>query len=218
MAFSRGEHCVVLPGVSIGDGTRLGNFVLIRSGATIGQECVIGSNVDIEGDGVCIGNHVSLQSFVYVTCGVVIEDEVFCGPRVTTMNDRRMSYRRRSLTFVRQAPYYFNIILGSLGAAPLDLIGLGHIVNMLPERATWAVGGIGTHQLDANAMGIAAGGHVRVGLEDNLFYDRRRADLADNARLVARVARIARELGREPASGTEARKLIGLPSQRRRAA
>ena len=107
-------------------------------------------------------------------------------------------------------PFYFNIILGSLGSAPLDLIGLGHMVSMLPLGATWACGGLGRYQLPANVMSIAAGGHVRVGLEDNVHYDWRVRDHTDNEQLVARVARIAREMGREPATAAEAREIIGL--------
>lgn len=103
MTPSRGNNCVVQDGVSIGEGTRLGNFVFIRSQTTIGAGCIIGSFVDIEGD-VVIGADVSLQSGCYVTRGVVIEDEVFCGPRVITMNDKRMSYRRTAVPFLRSAP------------------------------------------------------------------------------------------------------------------
>jgi uncharacterized protein (DUF849 family) len=114
---------------------------------------------------------------------------------------------------VLRPPYYANIILGSLGAAPLDLVALGHIVGLLPPGTTWSVGGLGQFQLDANVMGIAAGGHVRVGLEDNIHYDRARQDLADNARLVARIARIGAEMGREPATPAEARAIIGLPTR-----
>lgn len=113
---------------------------------------------------------------------------------------------------VLHPPYYFNIILGSLGAAPLDLVGLGHMVSMLPPGATWSVGGLGQYQLDANVMSISAGGHVRVGLEDSIHYDRARTQLADNAQLISRVARIAREMGREPATPSEARRMIGLVS------
>jgi uncharacterized protein (DUF849 family) len=111
---------------------------------------------------------------------------------------------------ILRPPHYANIILGSLGAAPLDLVGLGHLVGLLPAGATWSVGGLGRYQLDANVMGIAAGGHVRVGLEDNIHYDRGRQDLADNPSLVARIARIGREMGREPATPAEARAVIGL--------
>lgn len=99
----RGQFCVIFPDVTMGEGTRLGNFVLIRSNTVIGDDCTIGSYVDIEGE-VTIGDHVSLQSGCYITRGVVIEDEVFCGPRVITMNDKRISHRRSALTFVRSAP------------------------------------------------------------------------------------------------------------------
>jgi 3-keto-5-aminohexanoate cleavage enzyme len=116
---------------------------------------------------------------------------------------------------ILRPPYYFNIILGSLGAAPLDLTGLGYIVSLLPPTATWAVGGLGRYQLDANVMAVAAGGHVRVGLEDNIHFDRQRTELADNVRLVERISRIAREMGREPATAQEARELIGLQSSHR---
>lgn len=112
---------------------------------------------------------------------------------------------------ILEPPYYYNLLLGSLGASPLDLVTLGHMVSLLPEGATWAVGGIGRFQLDANVLAIAAGGHVRVGLEDNLYYDRRRQTLATNPRLVERVARIGREVGREPATAAQAGRMIGLP-------
>lgn len=110
-------------------------------------------------------------------------------------------------------PYYFNLILGTLGAAPLDLVGLGHMVMLLPPGATWAVGGLGRYQLAANVMSMAAGGHVRVGLEDNIYYDQHKKEFADNPRLVARIARIGCEMGREPATPAEARQIIGLPAQ-----
>ena len=58
-------------------------------------------------------------------------------------------------------------------------------------------------------MGIVLGGHVRVGFEDNVFYSK--GVLADsNAQLVARIARIAKEVGREVATPEEARKILGL--------
>lgn len=112
---------------------------------------------------------------------------------------------------VLRPPYYANLILGSLGAAPLDLVGLGHLISLLPPGTVWSAGGIGRFQLDANVLGIAAGGHVRTGIEDNLHFDRERRVLADNARLVERIARIGREMGREPATPAEARGIIGLP-------
>jgi acetyltransferase-like isoleucine patch superfamily enzyme len=98
-----GRNSIISENAQIGEHTRIGNFVFIRDDTIIGHDCVIGSYVDIEGD-VRIGDFVSLQSGCYLTRGVVIEDEVFCGPRVVTMNDKPISYRRPVLKFTRQAP------------------------------------------------------------------------------------------------------------------
>ena len=111
---------------------------------------------------------------------------------------------------VLKPPYYFNLILGSLGTAPLDLLGLGHMISMLPNGAAWSVGGLGQWQLAANTLAIASGGHVRLGLEDNIHYNKERTVLATNPQLVERIIRIAKELGREPASPLETRELLGL--------
>jgi uncharacterized protein (DUF849 family) len=54
------------------------------------------------------------------------------------------------------------------------------------------------------------GGHVRVGLEDNLWWDDDRTELATNVRLVERLVAIGRAMGREPASTGEVRQLLGL--------
>jgi UDP-2-acetamido-3-amino-2,3-dideoxy-glucuronate N-acetyltransferase len=103
MSSLQGQHCVIADDAEIGEGTRIGNFVLIRDRTVIGRGCVIGSYLDIEGD-VRIGDHVSMQSRCYVTRGVIIEDEVFCGPGVLTMNDKRIAHRRPSLKFSPAAP------------------------------------------------------------------------------------------------------------------
>jgi acetyltransferase-like isoleucine patch superfamily enzyme len=99
----QGQFCTIFPDVEVGEDTRMGNYVMIRSATRIGRGCVIGSYVDIEGD-VRIGDHVSLQSGCYITRGVTIGDQVFCGPHIVTMNDRNISYRRPSMKFVRNAP------------------------------------------------------------------------------------------------------------------
>lgn len=112
---------------------------------------------------------------------------------------------------VLRPPYYFNLLLGSRGTAALSPLNLGTMLAALPDGAIWSVAGIGRYQLRANVMALAAGGHVRVGLEDNIWMDGKRTDLATNPRLVERVVRIARELGREPATPAEAREIIGLP-------
>ena len=143
MDYTLGEQCVVQPNVSIGAGTRIGNFVFLRSETTIGLDCVIGSFVDIEGD-VEIGDNVSLQSGCYITRGVVIEDDVFCGPRVITMNDKRMSYRRPAVPFVRAAPRIRraarvgggSVLLPGVVVGENALVGAGSVVTRdVPSQA-----------------------------------------------------------------------------------
>jgi len=99
-------------------------------------------------------------------------------------------------------PIYVNILLGNLGTSSATALDLGHMVTLLPEGSVWSVAGIGRYQLTANTLSLATGGHVRVGLEDNLYYD---------CMLVERVVRIASELGRPPATPHQAREMIGLP-------
>ena len=98
MSAVYGQHCLLSPDLIVGLESRIGNFVFIRDNTVIGKGCLVGSYVDIEGD-VRIGNFVALQSGCYLTRGVIIEDEVFFGPRVVTLNDKPISYRRPSLTF-----------------------------------------------------------------------------------------------------------------------
>ena len=138
-----GQFTAIFPDVTIGDGTRIGNFVMIRSQTSIGEGCTIGSYVDIEGD-VTIGHHVSLQSGCYITRGVVIEDEVFCGPRVITMNDKRIVHRRPGLTFVREGPRIEraarvgggSVLLPGVTIGSNALVGAGSVVtNNVPPGA-----------------------------------------------------------------------------------
>jgi 3-keto-5-aminohexanoate cleavage enzyme len=107
------------------------------------------------------------------------------------------------------APYWWQFVFGVRGGAPAEARALVHLVESLPPESLWSVCAIGRHQLPMNMLAIAMGGHVRTGLEDNLYY--RQGELArDNAQLVARLARICRECGREPATPDEAREMLKL--------
>ena len=101
----------------------------------------------------------------------------------------------------------------SPAASKRPLQNLCDLVDDLPAGCTWSVAGIGRQQLPMAMAAIAMGGHVRVGLEDNLYYSSGR--LARNEELVARVARIAAEAGRPVATPDQARKLLGLRSRLR---
>ncbi len=106
-------------------------------------------------------------------------------------------------------PGHFDFVMGVPGAIPGDPRSLMHMISLIPEDCTWTVAGIGRHELPLGAMAITLGGNVRVGFEDNIYYSR--GVLAkSNAELVARMVRLADELGRPVAKPEDARKLLRL--------
>lgn len=109
-----------------------------------------------------------------------------------------------------QAPFYANLLLGSLGTLAASARNLVHMVDALPTGTVWSAGGIGRFQFQINNLAIAMGGHVRVGLEDNLWMDTKKNDPASNVRLIERAAKVAEAAGRPIASPTCARRIIGL--------
>jgi uncharacterized protein (DUF849 family) len=111
---------------------------------------------------------------------------------------------------VLRPPLYVNVLLGSLGTLSASAGNLAAVVRALPDGATWSAAGIGRFQLDVATLATAMGGHVRVGLEDNLWLDRARTVPATNGALVARPVELARLLERRPAAPDEARAAIGL--------
>lgn len=107
-------------------------------------------------------------------------------------------------------PFYFNILLGNPATAQATLLHIAAIVNELPPQSVWSLGGIGRFQLKANALGVVMGNGVRVGLEDNLWLDDARTQLATNAQLVERIVAQANALGRPIASVESVREMLGL--------
>ncbi|MDD5030677.1 MAG: 3-keto-5-aminohexanoate cleavage protein [Rhodoferax sp.] len=110
---------------------------------------------------------------------------------------------------VLAGPQHFDFVLGIPGGMAGTPEALMYLRSQLPEGSTWTVAGIGAAQLALGTLAILLGGHVRVGFEDNVYY--RKGELASsNAQLVARMARLAAELGRNVASSVEARVMLGL--------
>jgi 3-keto-5-aminohexanoate cleavage enzyme len=109
-----------------------------------------------------------------------------------------------------KAPMHFQFVLGTQGGMPATFKSLLHLTEIIPSDSTWSVIGIGAGQLPMTVTGMMMDGHVRVGLEDNIYYSK--GVLArSNAQLVERVVRLAGELGREVATPPEARRILGLP-------
>lgn len=114
-----------------------------------------------------------------------------------------------------EAPHYVNIVLGTdthfSGTWPYKPKYLQIMVDELPPDSIFGVTAIGASQLSATLHGVLLGGHMRVGLEDNIYF--RRGELATNVRLVDRAVKLITELEMEPAIPAEARQMLGLPSR-----
>lgn len=109
-----------------------------------------------------------------------------------------------------QPPFYFNLILGNIACAQADLLHAGIMIKDLPENSYWALGGIGQSQIIMNSVAISIGGGVRVGLEDNIWFDNKRTRLATNIDLLKRVHLIAEANEKKVLQPVLFRKYLGL--------
>jgi 3-keto-5-aminohexanoate cleavage enzyme len=102
-----------------------------------------------------------------------------------------------------------DLVMGVPGGMPGDLATLAAAVAALPQGATWSATGIGRTSIPVMYSALAAGGHLRVGMEDTLTYSRGRP-VARNAELVERAAQLADIAQRPPMSPQEARDFLGI--------
>ncbi|HSW10107.1 MAG TPA: 3-keto-5-aminohexanoate cleavage protein [Bacillota bacterium] len=156
------------------------------------------------GDGVFLNPPAVIEHFARVMkeLGIKPEIEVFEMGMIASA----LGLVKRGLL---ETPLHFDLVMGVPGGIPASPAHLIHLVAELPSGSTWSVAGMGRHELTLGTMAIAMGGHVRVGFEDNIYY--RKGELAaGNAQLVARIARIGRELERPPATPDEVRIALGI--------
>jgi 3-keto-5-aminohexanoate cleavage enzyme len=131
--------------------------------------------------------------------GVKPEIEIFDTGMITT------SLRMRDQGFLED-PLHFQFVLGTPHGAPATPRTLH---DMIPKDSTWSIIGIGRSHLPMSVMALAMGGHIRVGMEDNIYYNR--GELAKkNSQFVERVVRIAEEYGRPVATPEETREILSL--------
>jgi 3-keto-5-aminohexanoate cleavage enzyme len=106
-------------------------------------------------------------------------------------------------------PLHFQFVMGTPWGVPGTPRSLLHLHSLIPSEATWSIVGIGKCHLPMSMMALIMGGHIRVGMEDNIYYSR--GVLAEsNALFVERIVRLAREYGREVATPEEARNILQL--------
>jgi 3-keto-5-aminohexanoate cleavage enzyme len=137
-----------------------------------------------------------------LSMGIKPELEVFEAGMVHTC----LRYLEKGLL---KPPLHFQFVLGTPNGMPATAKSLLHLCEIIPKESTWSAIGVGPGQLPMAVMAMVMGGHARVGLEDNIYYSK--GVLAkSNAQLVERVVRMAKELGREIATPSDARKILRL--------
>lgn len=113
---------------------------------------------------------------------------------------------------ITHSPLHIQFVLGvpgGMNGSPKNVVYMAYHLKELIPSATWAVAGIGKYHIPASLTAMVMGGHIRVGFEDNIYYHK--GVLAEsNAQLVARMARIAAEIGRPLATPAQAREILGL--------
>jgi 3-keto-5-aminohexanoate cleavage enzyme len=108
-----------------------------------------------------------------------------------------------------EPPLHFSLVLGIKGGAPATVRNLLSMVEQIPDGSTWQVVSVGKFHLRTTLIALSMGGNVRTGLEDTIYY-KKGEPVKSNAQLVERMARLAKEVGREPATVDEAKKMLGL--------
>jgi len=110
---------------------------------------------------------------------------------------------------VLKAPLHFQFVLGAAGGMPATVENLVYLKNLLPEGSTWSALGIGKGHLPVMYTALALGGHIRVGMEDNIMYSK--GQLAEsNVEFIERAKRVIHEFGKEVATPDEARQILGV--------
>ncbi len=154
------------------------------------------------GDEIFINTENTIKNFgrILIERGVKPEIEVFD----KGMIDYAIRFQKKG--FIKK-PMHFDFVLGvQMSATARDL---AFMVDSIPEGSTWTVAAMGRHQIPMAMIGMAMGGNVRVGFEDNIYISK--GVLAkSNGELVEKVVKIASELGREIATPDEAREILGL--------
>lgn len=144
---------------------------------------------------------------VYLERGIKPEFEIFDSGMLDIVD----YYTKKGL--LPQGSRHYQFCLGVLGGMQATVENLLYLHDHIPAGSTWSAFGIGKAHLPIMYATLALGGHIRVGMEDNVVYAK--GVPATNVTLVERAVRVVREFGNQPASPAEARELLGIPALRR---
>lgn len=159
------------------------------------------------------GPNVFMNTFTFLEklavkmdeCGVKPEIEVFDGAMI---NNALLIAKRANI----KTPMYFQFVLGIPGGLQPSTKNLLFLSESIPQGSVWSAIGAGKDQLHVNTMSIVMGGHVRVGMEDAVYY--RKGELAtSNAQFVDRIVQLSQILGRETATPDDARRILGVTKE-----
>lgn len=109
-----------------------------------------------------------------------------------------------------QTPLHYQFCLGIPGGMPASVENLLYLSSHIPVGSTWSAFGIGKHHLPMMYATLALGGHIRVGLEDNVYFSK--GEKATNPQLVSRAAQAVKLFGKRVATPDIARKILGIPA------
>ncbi|MDR2167339.1 MAG: 3-keto-5-aminohexanoate cleavage protein [Clostridiales bacterium] len=160
--------------------------------------------VNFGGDDIFVNTENTIKEFAarMAEMGVKPEAEIFDKGMID------MAIRQAARGVVAP-PLHFNLVMGVNGGIAASVRDFAYLVDSLPAGSTFTATGIGRAAFPMATLAIIAGGHVRVGLEDNIYLSRGIL-AASNGELVEKVVRLAAEFGREIATPGEARRILGL--------
>lgn len=156
------------------------------------------------GDEVFTNTENTIKEFgeKMIALGIKPEVEVFDKGMID------MAIRLNKKGYIK-SPMHFNFVMGVNGGISAEMRDFVFMKGSIPEGSTFTVAGIGRNEFPLATMSIIAGGHVRVGFEDNVYLSKG-VVAKSNSELVEKVVRLANELGREVATPEEARVILGL--------
>ena len=160
--------------------------------------------VNFGGDEIFVNTENMIKEFGQNMIDRQIKPEVECFDK--GMIDTAIHLNKKGFIL---SPMHFNFVVGvngGIAATPRDVI---FMKDSIPPGSTFTVSGIGRATFPMAVLAIISGGHVRVGFEDNIYLEK--GVLAkSNGELVAKVVRLAKELGREIATPNKAREILGI--------